>query len=87
MPPQNFNAFTLAAALLCSAPVLWPVKAEAQSNQDQSPEVAQTPAFGFHAQATYIWQRKPSFNAAYTGTNSLIPGREKLGVEGGRHAL
>jgi hypothetical protein len=30
-----------------------------------------------HAQATYIWQRKPAFNAAYTGPNSLNPGREK----------
>ena len=36
-----------------------------------------TPAFGFHAQATYIWQRKPSFNASYSGPKSLVPGAEK----------
>ncbi len=28
-------------------------------------------------QSTYIWQAKPSFNAAYSGPNSLIPEREK----------
>ncbi len=28
-------------------------------------------------QATYVWQRKPPFPAAYTGTNSLVPDREK----------
>ena len=36
-----------------------------------------TPVFGFHAQATYIWQRKPSFNASYSGPKSLVPGAEK----------
>jgi high affinity Mn2+ porin len=29
-----------------------------------------------HAQSTYIWQLKPSFPAAYTGPNSLLPQRE-----------
>lgn len=28
-------------------------------------------------QSTYIWQRKPSFDAPYSGTNSLSPEREK----------
>lgn len=28
-------------------------------------------------QATYIWQQKPPFDAAYSGPNSLLPGREK----------
>ncbi|MGN8089023.1 carbohydrate porin [Ralstonia sp. 22086] len=27
--------------------------------------------FGFHGQTTYVWQRKPAFNAAYSGGNSL----------------
>ena len=36
-----------------------------------------TPAFGFHAQSTYIWQRKPAFGAAYTGPKSIVPGAEK----------
>ncbi|MGE8317587.1 MAG: carbohydrate porin [Comamonas sp.] len=30
-----------------------------------------------HLQATYIWQRKPAFGAAYSGANSLRPEREK----------
>ncbi|MEQ6473936.1 hypothetical protein [Comamonas sp. wu1-DMT] len=28
-------------------------------------------------QATYVWQRKPSFSAPYTGEKSLLPGRER----------
>ncbi|MDE2118766.1 MAG: carbohydrate porin [Betaproteobacteria bacterium] len=28
-------------------------------------------------QATYIWQKKPSFNAAYSGPNSLLASKEK----------
>jgi high affinity Mn2+ porin len=75
------------AALLCALPVvlpaIWPNGAQAQSNPDAKPETRPdtspepTPAFGFHAQATYIWQHKRSFNAPYTGTNSLVPRREK----------
>lgn len=39
---------------------------------------AQEPSrVGLHAQATYIWQVKPAFNAAYSGPNSLSPLREK----------
>ncbi len=81
MPPQKLKPLAehLTMALLCCAPALWITSAQAQAqiNQEQSLEVAPTPAFGFHAQATYIWQHKPSFNAPYTGTNSLVPRREK----------
>lgn len=35
------------------------------------------PAWGLHAQSTYIWQTKPAFNAAYSGSNSLQPFKEK----------
>ena len=34
-------------------------------------------AYGAKFQATYVWQRKYPFGAAYTGTNSLTPEREK----------
>ena len=34
-------------------------------------------AWNVHAQATYIWQKKPSFAASYTGVNSLSPSAEK----------
>jgi high affinity Mn2+ porin len=30
-----------------------------------------------HFQSTYVWQRKPGFDAAYSGANSLSPEREK----------
>lgn len=33
--------------------------------------------FAFHGQATYIWTRKPAFNAAYSGENSLGTERAK----------
>jgi hypothetical protein len=33
--------------------------------------------FAFHGQTTYIWQRKPSFGAGYSGENSLTPDRAK----------
>lgn len=61
---------TACCVLLCS-PMFFQGSAQAQDNAEL------TPAFGFHAQATYIWQRKPSFNAAYTGPKSLVPGAEK----------
>lgn len=33
--------------------------------------------FDLHAQATYIFQRKPDFSAAYSGPNSLSPAAER----------
>jgi len=33
--------------------------------------------FGFHGQTTYVWQRKPAFDAAYSGDNSLGAARAK----------
>lgn len=33
--------------------------------------------WGFHAQGTQVFQRKPGFAAAYTGPNSLVPGHEQ----------
>ena len=46
------------------------------------PEVASAEAipeetWNAHFQTTYIWQKKPSFSAPYTGEFSLQPGREK----------
>ena len=34
-------------------------------------------AWNAHVQTTYIWQKKPSFSAAYSGVNSLKPEAEK----------
>src|SRR3989441_8961928 len=38
---------------------------------------AQEEASGAKFQATYVWQRKSPFDAAYSGVNSLSPSREK----------
>lgn len=56
---------------LALLPLLLPLAATAQVNAEP------TPPLGFHAQATYIFQRKRSFSAAYTGPKSLVPGTEK----------
>lgn len=50
-------------ALLCLSPCC-------MADDDSKP-------WSFHAQATYIAQEKPSFHAAYTGPNSLIPQHEE----------
>lgn len=43
----------------------------------QTPEAApESPVWDLRFQSTYIWQYKPGFNAAYSGANSLVPGRE-----------
>ena len=56
---------------LCLAGLLWPVLATAQQLAD-APE-----AVNAKFQATYIWQKKPAFNAPYSGVNSLLPRAEK----------
>lgn len=59
----------LVLAGLFAAAALLPCGALAQGAEDE--------AYGAKFQATYVWQRKYPFGAAYTGTNSLIPEREK----------
>jgi high affinity Mn2+ porin len=49
----------------------FPTWALAQSDSEATPVAA------LHAQATYIWQHKPAFSAAYSGPNSLRPDNEK----------
>ena len=57
---------------------LWLVASACQPAAAQSAEPsAAAPAVAWHAQATWVWQAKPAFAAAYTGPNSLVPGREK----------
>ncbi len=67
------------AALLLAAGLVSPSAAQAQeaaeSGQGAVAEV-ESP-FAFHGQTTYIWQRKPSFGAAYSGENSLTTDRAK----------
>ena len=73
-PKKHSIALLLAAT--CFTPS-WSQTSEVNDDHAMSSEQEDTPAFGFHGQATYIWQRKPSFNAVYSGPNSLITNREK----------
>ena len=56
---------------LCLATLMLPVLAGAQTAASE-PE-----SFNAKFQATYIWQKKPAFNAPYSGVNSLLPRAEK----------
>lgn len=56
-------------ALSLAMALTFPVPASA----DDIPEET----WNAHFQTTYIWQKKPAFNAPYTGEFSLQPGREK----------
>jgi len=58
--------------LSCCALVLASLLPAVASAQDAEPELW-TAKF----QTTYIWQKKPSFHAAYSGENSLSPNAEK----------
>lgn len=52
---------------------------QAQQAKPEDSAVQTAPAeetWNLHAQGTYIWQLKPSFPAAYTGPESLLPQRE-----------
>jgi len=61
--PQHTAAWLLLAAL---API-----AGARAG-----ELPQEETWNAHAQATYVWQLKPSFPSAYSGPHSLLPQRE-----------
>ncbi|CAM3873591.1 carbohydrate porin [Paracidovorax anthurii] len=71
-PPRAFRAAALAAAALS---VLAP-PAHAAAD-DPAADSGEPPRWAVHAQSTYIWQRKPAFDAAYTGPNSLVTERER----------
>lgn len=59
------RVFAFSLATLLTLPLL----ARAEDIQEET--------WNAHFQTTYIWQKKPSFNAPYTGDFSLQPGREK----------
>lgn len=48
-----------------------------QADQKPDQQADQDKRWDARFQATYVWQQKPSFRAAYSGPNSLLPGREK----------
>jgi len=54
-----------------------PFGAQAQNAAAQATPIDHSLDVEAHWQATYIWQRKPAFAAAYTGPNSLLPKAEK----------
>jgi high affinity Mn2+ porin len=70
----------------CSIPLLlaatcftpsWSQTRDRNDGDSLSFEEENMPLLGLHAQVTYGWQRKPSFNAAYSGPNSLLATGEK----------
>lgn len=71
MPCRTAPLNSLAFAILLIAVSACPERAFAQSNTEELSGAA------FHAQATYIWQSKPAFSAAYSGPNSLSPLKER----------
>jgi hypothetical protein len=58
------SLFYLAACLLAAAPGA------------AAADLPATEAWNAHVQATYVWQAKPAFDAAYSGPASLAPWRE-----------
>ena len=60
---------TRASALSLATLLTWPLFACAEDIQEEQ--------WNAHFQTTYIWQKKPSFNAPYTSQYSLQPEREK----------
>ena len=62
--------FSLRRAVCLSAIVILSLAAGGGMAREQE-------EFNAAFQTTYIWQRKPSFAADYSGPNSLSPGREK----------
>ncbi|TDF65919.1 carbohydrate porin [Cupriavidus sp. L7L] len=62
------------AALACCACL--PAATAQQATAADAAADADSP-FAFHGQSTYVWQRKPAFNAAYSGPNSLGTERAK----------
>jgi len=74
----------LAAAALAAA-LVPAVAQEAQPEQETQgapgvqggQDVQEPERFAVHGQTTYIWQRKPAFDAAYSGENSLGTERAK----------
>lgn len=58
-------------------PVNPDVQPDAATGHDSPAPASEPDRFAVHGQTTYVWQRMPTFNAAYSGDNSLGPQREK----------
>ena len=64
---REFHKSTWVGALVLMS---FPFGLQAQTHS------AETETLGAHYQLTYIWQAKPGFSAAYSGSNSLLAERE-----------
>ena len=62
----------------CSDVVLaaWLLPAALAATCARAGDLPEQEAWNAHVQATYVWQAKPAFDAAYTGPASLAPWRE-----------
>lgn len=65
---------SVAGTVASAVAALFTVAAQADETADMATEPENWNA---HVQATYVVQRKPSFQAAYSGPNSLITARER----------
>ncbi|SFD80865.1 carbohydrate porin [Paracidovorax konjaci] len=74
-PRRPCAATFLSAAAWLALAAATPARAAPDVPAPGDPE--EPPRVALHAQTTYIWQRKPAFDAAYTGPNSLVPTRER----------
>ncbi len=75
LPPHSFAAvFAATSTVLLQALLSAPVRAAPAPDLDPAPVEK---SWNAHVQATYVWQRKPSFSADYSGPNSLTTARER----------
>jgi len=79
-PPRPFFFLQATRALLCCG-VLAALPVHAADDtvrpDDPQPDLQAIENFSVHGQATYIFQKKPAFDAAYSGVNSLSTERER----------
>ncbi|MBB5199635.1 hypothetical protein HNR39_001467 [Glaciimonas immobilis] len=72
---KNVIGFMLAQ--LIAIPLLTKAQEEPVVVAQESEKIIPAETWNAKFQSTYIWQRKPSFDAPYSGANSLLPQREK----------
>jgi len=59
------------------AQVAGPAPDAAEASVQAPPIAPEGERYAVHGQTTYVWQRKPAFDAAYSGDNSLGTARDK----------
>jgi len=68
---------TVLGAGRAQAQVAGPAPDAAEESVQAPPIAPEGERYAVHGQTTYVWQRKPAFDAAYSGDNSLGTARDK----------